>query len=169
MPGAACRCSVAPAANGVRRGSTTIDVPTRRCATMNRSSGGMVSSGLPPATSSTSASPSQATGNGSPRSRPNERFCRRGGRRHAEPSVIIEVRRAECEAREFSEGVHFLVRERAAPEARNRIGPPPPRRRGESRRQRRRALRPSSPRRVRRRGARAARAAAADAQAIPLR
>ena len=72
VPGVSWRCRCASLAVAVSRGSTTISLPPRRrwsskyCIT-----GGMVSAGLPPASSTASAPGMSSSGNGSPRSMPN--------------------------------------------------------------------------------------------------
>ncbi len=48
------------------------------------------------------------------RSTPNASFVGRSGRDHAEPSVVIDVASAESHAREFTEQVRLLSRERGA-------------------------------------------------------
>jgi hypothetical protein len=44
---------------------------------------------------------------------------RRGG--HAEPAVVVDVRRAECDARELAEQIGLLVRQRSATEDAHRV------------------------------------------------
>ena len=72
VPGAGARCRVAASAVALRRGSTTISLPPfARCASKYCISGGIVSAGFPPASSTTSAPAISSIGKGSPRSTPN--------------------------------------------------------------------------------------------------
>ncbi len=74
VPGVTCRCSAARRAVGVSRGSITISAPPRSAwSDSHGMNGGMVSAALLPASRMTSAPAMSATGNGSPRSRPNAR------------------------------------------------------------------------------------------------
>ena len=101
--------------------------------------------------STASAPPRSASGNGSPRSMPKARLAGRGGAAHAEPTVVVDVRRAQHRPGELAQRVGLLVGQPAAAEHRDGVvavlRPAAP----ANRRWRRgRAPRPSSPRAARR-------------------
>ncbi len=75
LPGVFCRCSQAPRAVAVARGSTTTcRAPGARPASNHCITGGIVSAGLLPTSSTACASAISLTGNGNPRSIPNARL-----------------------------------------------------------------------------------------------
>ena len=116
-PGATRRWSVAHWAVGVRRGSTTISAPPLRCcASKYCMIGGIVSARLPPTSRIASACGMSSSGNGSPRSMPSALDRCRGRRRHAEAAVVVDVRRAQRDARELAEQIRLLVGQRPAAE-----------------------------------------------------
>ncbi len=75
VPGMGARCSAAPFAVAVRRGSTTMWVaPLARPSSKYCIAGGIVSAGLEPTSRIACACAMSASGNGSPRSMPNARL-----------------------------------------------------------------------------------------------
>ena len=93
--------------------------PCRRARAAGRgggAAGGMVSARLEPTSTSTSASSTSASGNGSPRSMPNARIAGGGGRRHAAPAVVVDLRGAERDPGELAQRVGLLVGQPAAAE-----------------------------------------------------
>ena len=124
--------AAAPAAGaGARAARSRCDAGRPRCAGRprsrprwkNRMAGGMVSAGLLPTSSTTSASAMSANGNGMP-AVDAERPGRCGGRRgHAEPAVVVDVRRAQPDPGELAQLVGLLVGQPAAAEAAHRVRP----------------------------------------------
>ncbi len=62
------------------------------------------------------------SGNGSPRSTPNARITGRRRRGHAEPAVVVDVRRAQRDPGELAQRVRLLVGQAAAAEDGDRVG-----------------------------------------------
>ncbi len=123
VPGVSCRCSEASFAVADRRGSTTMSLPPRRrCSSKYCISGGMVSAGI-------AADQKHRRGprNVLQRERqaaidPERTQPRRGGRRHAEAAVVVDVGGPQRDAGEFAQHVGLLVGEAAAAEHADRVG-----------------------------------------------
>ena len=108
--GTGCRWVCASSAVAVRRGSiTTCRAPRSRPSSRKRIAGGIVSAGLLPTRTSTSAFGMSSNGNGRPRSIPNARVAGRDRGRHAEPAVVVDVAAAQRDADELAELVGLLV------------------------------------------------------------
>src|SRR6478609_575216 len=78
--------------------------------------GGIVSAGLLPTSTTTSAFGMSSNGNGNPRSSPNAPGARCDGRRHAEPAVVVDVAAAQRDPDELAELVGLLVGQATAAE-----------------------------------------------------
>ena len=92
-----------------------------RCASKYCITGGIVSAALLPISRIVSARGMSARGNGKPAIKP-KRLDGRGCRgRHAETSVVIDLRSAQRHPRELSEQVRFFVGQAAAAEYTHRI------------------------------------------------
>ncbi len=107
-PGRSCRCFVAHCAVGVRRGSTTISVPPFRCCCFEVPHDRRHRLGDVAADEQDDAGVRDV---GERKRQPaieTEGLDRGGrGRRHAEAAVVVDVRRAERDARELAEQYAF--------------------------------------------------------------
>ena len=117
-PGASGRCSVAHCAVGVRRGSATISAPPLALLRLEVPHDGRHRLGQVAADEQDRFGV-RNVGERKRQARDRSRTpstARRRGRRHAESAVVVDVRRAQRDARELSEQIRLLVRQRAAAE-----------------------------------------------------
>ena len=118
VPGSGCRCRAALRAVAVRRGSTTkCCAPRSRPASKYCMAGGIVSAGLLPTRTTTSASAMSLSGNGMPAVQAERPVGRARGRGHAEAAVVVDGAGAQRDPGELAELVGLLVGQRPAAEA----------------------------------------------------